>query len=69
MQTENIEDNENQEEKIFGKGIKHPGARPMKVFVDEDGCWWLCDKDTNTEKPFNVQNCWRCQDIPFTRND
>ena len=53
----------------LGEGVYHPGARPMEVFVDDDECWWLCDKDVNPYKPFEQQGCWRCKDLAFTRND
>ena len=29
---------------VYGHGVYHPGARPMQVYIDKDGCWWLCDK-------------------------
>ncbi len=53
----------------LGKGVYHPGARPMKVFVDDGGCWWLCDKGIDPSKGFEQQGCWRCEDLAFTRND
>ena len=52
-----------------GSGILHPGARPMQVFKDEDGCLWLCDKAVDPAKGFQQQGCWRCRDLAFTRND
>jgi hypothetical protein len=27
----------------IGKGVLKPGSRPIKVFVDQDGEYWLCD--------------------------
>ena len=54
---------------VLGHGIFHPGARPMQVYIDEDGCWWLCDKGVDPHKDFRKQNCWRCRDLAFTRND
>lgn len=30
---------------IVGDGILKPGVRPMKVIVDENGEYWICDKD------------------------
>jgi streptogramin lyase len=58
-----------EEQHILGKGILHPGARPMEVFLDEDGCLWLCDKGVDSERSFEEQGCWRCKDLQFTRND
>ena len=54
---------------ILGHGIFHPGARPMQVYIAEDGCWWLCDKGIDPKKNFEKQGCWRCKDLAFTRND
>jgi hypothetical protein len=54
---------------ILGQGILHPGARPMKVFRDEEGCLWLCDKGVDPTRSFQKQGCWRCRDLAFTRND
>lgn len=53
----------------YGHGVYHPGARPMQVFLDKDGCMWLCDKGVDPNKSFEKQDCWRCKDIAFTRND
>jgi hypothetical protein len=60
---------ENQEKPEVGHGVYHPGARPMRVFLDEDGCLWLCDKGIDPDKGFMEQGCWRCKDLAFTRND
>ncbi len=73
MIQENIPEEDYQEEypgkDILGRGIKHPGARPMKVVVDKDGCWWLCDEPVDPDLPYEDQKCWRCKDMAFTRND
>jgi hypothetical protein len=53
----------------LGSGIYHPGARPMKVFRDVEGCLWLCDKGVDPSMGFAEQGCWRCRDLAFTRND
>ncbi len=47
----------------------HAAARPMKVVVAEDGCTWLCDADVDEGGDLETQGCWRCGDVPFTRND
>lgn len=57
------------EKPIIGHGISHPGARPMQVFKDDEGCLWLCDKGIDPERGFDQQGCWRCRDLAFTRND
>jgi hypothetical protein len=69
MQTENNTDKHPENAPFLGNGIHHPSARPMKVFVDKDGCWWLCDKPVDPDRSFETQNCWRCSDMAFTRND
>ena len=58
-----------EEQHDLGEGIFHPGARPMEVLVDEEGCLWLCDKGVDSERRFEEQGCWRCKDLQFTRND
>jgi hypothetical protein len=41
-----------------GKGILKPGVRPIKVFVDEDGEYWICDADVDPEsKDFRKEGC------------
>jgi hypothetical protein len=47
------------EEKIHvGKGVLKPGTRPIKVFVDKNGEYWLCDADVNPESPdFRKEGC------------
>lgn len=51
----------------FGQGVYHPGARPMKVYVDDDGVLYLCDKDIDPSKPLKDQACWTCDKVLFTR--
>jgi len=47
----------------------HKAARPMKVVVADNGCTWLCDTGVDESKDLEEQGCWRCADVPFTRND
>jgi len=47
----------------------HRAARPMKVLTDADGEPWICDSDVDPSGDLEKQGCWRCRDIPFTRND
>lgn len=56
-----------EEEVKLGEGIYHPGARPMKVYVDDDGVLYLCDKDIDPDKPLKEQACWTCDKVLFTR--
>jgi hypothetical protein len=58
-----------QDKPRLGDGIPHPGARPMRVFLDKEGCMWLCDKGVDPNKGFEQQGCWRCKDMAFTRSD
>jgi hypothetical protein len=47
----------------------HRAARPMKVVEDSDGCRWLCDADVDESEDLKDQGCWRCEELPFTRDD
>jgi len=47
----------------------HKPARPMKVLVDKEGCSWICDDGVDPEGNLEDQGCWRCSEVPFTRND
>lgn len=47
----------------------HHAARPMKVVVATDGCTWLCDAGVDEARNLEEQGCWRCAELPFTRND
>lgn len=60
---------EKNQKPAVGSGVLHPGARPMQVLMDDDGCMWLCDKGVDPKKGFEAQGCWRCKDLQFTRND
>lgn len=47
------------EKKIhIGEGILKPGIRPVKVYVDKEGEYWLCDADVDPEsKDFRREGC------------
>lgn len=34
----------------LGSGILKPGVRPIKVIVDKEGEYWLCDADVDPAK-------------------
>ena len=55
------------EKPVLGAGVYHPGARPMEVYVDDDGIMYLCDKDIDPNKPLKDQACWTCDKVLFTR--
>jgi hypothetical protein len=48
---------------------EHQPARPMKVVVADDGDTWLCDATVDETQDLKDQGCWRCGEVPFTRND
>lgn len=48
--------------------ITKGGARPMKVFVDNNGNEWICDKNVNLDKSLAGQSCWRTDQMAFDRN-
>jgi len=42
----------------IGEGILKPGTRPVRIHVDEDGEYWLCDEGVDpTSKDFREQGC------------
>jgi hypothetical protein len=41
-----------------GNGILKPGVRPIKVYVDKDGEYWMCDADVDPEsEDFRKEGC------------
>ncbi len=58
---------EAKEKPKLGEGLMHPSARPMKVYVDDNGVMYLCDKDINPDRPLREQACWTCDQVLFTR--
>ncbi len=41
-----------------GAGILKPGVRPIKVYVDKNGEYWLCDANVDPESPdFSKEDC------------
>ena len=56
-------------ETIYMGTEPHKAARPMKVVVDEEGCTWLCDADVDETRDLKGEGCWRCAEMPFTRDD
>jgi hypothetical protein len=41
-----------------GQGILKPGIRPIKVYVDKDGEYWLCDANLDPESSdFRKEGC------------
>lgn len=54
---------------ILGNGVNYAGARPLKVHVDGNGDWWLCDKHVDAGGDFAGAGCWRYDEMAFDRND
>jgi hypothetical protein len=54
---------------VYASEEPHKAARPMKVVTDREGCTWLCDQSVDETKELKDQGCWRCAEVPFTRND
>jgi hypothetical protein len=61
--SESTKKNESQ----LGSGVLHPSARPMKVYVDDYGVMYLCDRDIDPTKPLKNQACWTCDQVLFNR--
>jgi len=53
---------------IYEVDPNHP-ARPMEVVFDGREDYWLCDKGVDPGRDLAEQGCWRCGDLPFTRQD
>ena len=42
----------------FGDGILKPGVRPIKVYVDDDGEYWICDSEVDPKsEDFRKDGC------------
>lgn len=53
----------------IGNGVSYSGARGMKTFKDANGYLWLCDRNTDPNRDFEAQGCWRVDQMAFDRND
>jgi streptogramin lyase len=52
----------------IGKGILKPGTRPIKVYVDEDGEYWICDADVDPKsEDFRKEGCAAHSDIHLVK--
>jgi hypothetical protein len=52
----------------IGKGILKPGTRPIKVYVDEDGEYWICDADVDPKsEDFRKEGCAAHSDIHMVK--
>ena len=51
-----------------GAGILKPGTRPIKVYVDKDGEYWVCDADVDPESAdFSKEGCTSYSESPFAK--
>lgn len=52
----------------IGKGILKPGTRPIKVYVDENGEYWICDADVDPKsEDFRKEGCAAHSDIHLVK--
>ena len=49
----------------LGNGITKTSSRPVKIFVGEDGEYWLCDADANGSGDFAEQGCLSHSAVPM----
>jgi len=47
----------------------HHAARPMEVVTDADGNSWICDAGVEPNAVGTGEQCWRCDELAFTRID
>ncbi|NIN71139.1 MAG: hypothetical protein GTO46_04220 [Gemmatimonadetes bacterium] len=48
----------------IGSGIMKTGSRPIKVYVDQEGEYWLCDAEVDPRSgDFRSQGCVAHSDI------
>jgi hypothetical protein len=52
----------------IGNGILKPGVRPIKVHVDENGEYWICDADVDpTTEDFKEAGCVAHSDVHLVK--
>ena len=52
----------------IGKGILKPGVRPIKIHVDQNGEYWICDKDVDpTTDDFRKEGCAAHSDVHLVK--
>ena len=51
-----------------GNGIVRPSARPIKIYVDDDGEYWICDKNVYPASgDFAGQGCVAHSDVHLVK--
>ena len=63
----NVMAEQKQEKPQMGEGVFHESARPMKVYIGDDGIMYLCDKEIDPDKSLKSQACWTCDQVLFNR--
>lgn len=53
--------------KIYvGAGILKPGTRPVKIHVDKEGEYWLCDASVDPNSAdFRKEGCTAYSEVPM----
>ena len=52
----------------IGEGILKPGTRPIKVYVDEAGEYWICDADVDPKsEDFRKKGCVAHSDVHMVK--
>ena len=50
----------------LGEGILKPGTRPVRIFVDKQGEYWLCDANVDPNSPdFRKAGCTAYSEVPM----
>ena len=55
------------ESSSIGNGIVKPGARPIKIMVDGEGEYWICDSDVDPSGDFLSQGCAAHSDVHLVK--
>lgn len=53
----------------FGEGVLRPGTRPLKIYVDENGEYYICDADAEIDPAnpdFEQKGCVGHSDIQMS---
>ncbi|KPK56168.1 MAG: hypothetical protein AMS21_12935 [Gemmatimonas sp. SG8_38_2] len=52
----------------IGEGILKPGTRPIKVYVDDAGEYWICDADVDPKsEDFRRDGCVAHSDVHLVK--
>jgi len=50
----------------LGEGILKPGTRPVRIFVDKQGEYWLCDANVDPNShDFRKAGCTAYSEVPM----